>query len=538
MSHSNRTAVPDSYRLGIDVGGTNTDAVILDSSDQVIAKAKSPTTPDVTTGIQNSLRAVLESLRLPPERIRYAMLGTTHCTNAIATRNGLSPVGIVRLGRPATLGIEPLQMWPPDLRQLVLGESFVLHGGHEFNGEPLAPFDSLEVRQAARKMKGRVRAVAVAGVFSPVNPEHEIQAREILQEELGGEMPITLSSEIGSVGLLERESASALNATLIETARRAILGFQRAMRELGIQAELFLGQNDGTLMSTEYALQYPVFTMASGPSNSIRGAASLIKVREAIVVDIGGTTTDIGVLHKGFPRESAVAVEIGGVRANFRMPDLISIGLGGGSRVHSDGRVRVGPDSVGFRLTEEAVAFGGSQLTATDLAVAAGRISLGNPDAVRKLSKRLVDEGLAYITRCLEESIDRIKVSPESVSVIVVGGGSMLFPDRLDGVSEVVRPPHHEVANALGVAIAQVSGMTDRVFSLESITRTQAIDEARALAIERAVAAGADPGTIQILEVEEIPLAYLPSDAVRIKVKAAGALQSVAPKPAGTNEKG
>ncbi len=167
-------SVSQIFRLGIDVGGTNTDAVILDASDQVIASVKSPTTPDVTAGIVNALRSVLAASQLPPQAIRYAMLGTTHCTNAIVTRQGLTSVGVIRLGAPATLSIEPLLTWPQDLRQMVCPQAFILHGGHEYNGEPLAALDPQEIRNALRQMKGNVQAVAITSVFSPVNPEHEL----------------------------------------------------------------------------------------------------------------------------------------------------------------------------------------------------------------------------------------------------------------------------------------------------------------------------------------------------------------------------
>ena len=331
--HPNPDTPTGDLRIGIDVGGTNTDAVILDPNDQVLASAKSPTTQDVTSGIDQALRAVLAESNVAPTAIRYAMLGTTHCTNAIVTRRGLNRVGVIRLGAPATGAIEPLLTWPQDLRHTVCAHSCILHGGHEYNGEPIAALDRDEIRTAAQQLTGHVGAVAITGVFSPVNPDHEHQARDVLREELGPDIPISLSNEIGSISLLERENATVLNAALISVARTAIDGFEQAIRQLQIPATLFLGQNDGSLMSVDYALQYPIFTIASGPANSIRGAAYLSQLREAIVIDIGGTTTDVGILQKGFPRESALAVEIGGVQTNFRMPDLLSIGLGGGSHV-------------------------------------------------------------------------------------------------------------------------------------------------------------------------------------------------------------
>ena len=141
-------------------------------------------------------------------------------------------------------------------------------------------------------------------------------------------MPISRSHEIGSIGLLERENATVLNAALTGVAERATEGFAAALRASGITAAAFLSQNDGTLMTFERAAGQPVLTIGSGPTNSLRGGGWLAGLRDAVVVDVGGTTADLGVLVKGFPRESAAAVEVGGVRTNFRMPDLVSVALG------------------------------------------------------------------------------------------------------------------------------------------------------------------------------------------------------------------
>ncbi|GBD16053.1 hypothetical protein HRbin26_00948 [bacterium HR26] len=244
------------------------------------------------------------------------------------------------------------------------------------------------------------------------------------------------------------------------------------------------------------------------------------------MLDVGGTTTDGGVLVNGFPREASFEVEIGGVRTNFRMPDVVSVGLGGGSLVSADGG-QVGPQSVGYRLSEEALIFGGQTLTASDIAVAAGRASFGDPDRVCDLPRGLVRRALATIDGRLAELVDSLKTSPDPVPVVVVGGGSVLVPDELEGASAVIRPPYAEVANAIGAAIAQVSGEVDRVFSLEGRSRDSALAEAKAEAERLAVEAGADPATVSVVEVDEIPLAYLPSNAVRIRVKAVGDLRGV-----------
>lgn len=512
------------YRLGIDVGGTNTDAVILDEEDTPIAQTKRPTTEDITTGIVNALDDVLEAVGFSADALEYVMLGTTHATNAITERRGLNEVGVIRLGAPATESIRPLLEWPDDLEAAIGGNAAILDGGHEFDGRTLNDLDEAQVRETVREFSD-ADAFAITSVFSPVREDHEERVKELIHDELGEDVPVSMSNEIGSVGLLERENATTLNAALTSVAEEAASAFLEAMDERGIDAQLYFGQNDGTLMSVEYALEYPIFTVASGPSNSVRGAAYLSGVENGIIVDVGGTTTDVGAVTDGFPRESSVAVEIGEVKTNFRMPDLISIGIGGGSHVAIDGgEITVGPQSVGYRLTEESLCFGGSTLTATDVEVASGSVDIGSvsPD----VDESTIAGARDHIRERVEQAIDRMKTNPEPVPVVVVGGGSVLVPSELAGASEVYMPDHYEVANAVGVAIAQVSGGVDRIYSLDDRTRDDALDDAKSEAIENAVGAGADEDTVEIVDIEEVPLSYLPGNAVRIKVKAAGTLSN------------
>ncbi|MCL6454162.1 MAG: hydantoinase/oxoprolinase family protein [Alicyclobacillus sp.] len=519
-----------SLRLGIDVGGTNTDAVILDESGTLLAKAKRPTTPDVTSGIRNVLQAVLERAdgqAIDRRDIRQAMLGTTHCTNAIVERKGLSSVAILRIGAPASLAIPPLADWPEDLVEKLQAHAEIVEGGHEFDGREIVPLNERAILDFAHRVKG-VRAIAVTGIFAPVSDAHEKRAEELLREVLGEDVSISLSSQIGSVGLLERENATILNAALTDVAIRATQAFSDALAEAHIEAEKFFAQNDGTLMRLDYALRYPILTVASGPTNSLRGAAYLTGRSDAVVIDVGGTTSDIGVLLNGFPRESSIAVEIGGVRTNFRMPDLISMGLGGGTMVIGEAhRIRVGPESVGYRLTSESRIFGGRVLTMSDIAVRSGRASFGDPERVADVAESLCVSALQSAHDMLADGLDRMKTSAAGVPVIAVGGGSFLIPDEMVGASEVLRPENSDVANAIGAAIAQVSGEVDRIFSLEQRGRQAVLDEAKQQAIDAAVQAGADASAVQIIEVEEIPLAYLPGNAARIRVKAAGPLASL-----------
>jgi N-methylhydantoinase A/oxoprolinase/acetone carboxylase beta subunit len=430
----------------------------------------------------------------------------------------------VRLGLPATQALPPMIDWPPDLRDALGGHVFLAHGGYEFDGREIAPLDEAELRGIARRIGALgVRAVAVTSVFSPVNDAMERQAAELIRAVVP-DVDVTLSSEIGRIGLLERESAAILNACLRELARVTVAAFQRAVAELDMHAPLYLTQNDGTLMSADFAARYPVLTFASGPTNSMRGAAFLSGLRDALVVDIGGTTADVGALTHGFPREASVAVEIGGVRTNFRMPDVYSFGLGGGSLVRAD-PLTIGPQSVGYRLTEEARVFGGASLTLTDIVVAAGAAAIGDPARVADLDAGFVARALAAARGMVEGAVDRMKTSAGDTPVIVVGGGSILIGEQLAGASQLVKPPHFEAANAVGAAIAQISGEVDRVFALDTLTREQALQTAKDEATARAVAAGADPASVQIVDAEDVPLAYLPGNATRVRVKAVGELR-------------
>jgi N-methylhydantoinase A/oxoprolinase/acetone carboxylase beta subunit len=205
------------------------------------------------------------------------------------------------------------------------------------------------------------------------------------------------------------------------------------------------------------------------------------------------------------------------------MPDTLSIPLGGGTVVEPD-PFRMGPESVGYRLTEEALVFSGPTLTTTDLAVAAGQADVGDKQQVSHLDERLVSHAMSVVQARVEDAIDRVKLSQGNVPVVLVGGGSVLLGDALAGASNVLRPEHAGVANAIGAAIAQVGGQVERVYSLEAVGREQAISDCSAAAVARAEAAGADPRTIEVVEIDEVPLTYVPSNATLVRVKAVGSL--------------
>jgi N-methylhydantoinase A/oxoprolinase/acetone carboxylase beta subunit len=511
-------------RLGVDVGGTNTDAVLI-SGNNVLAATKQNTTSDIQSGIKKAITTVVENCGIQVSDIQYCMIGTTQFTNAFVQRKSLNDVAIIRLGLPAAKGLPPLTGWPQELEIAFNHDVFMIKGGHHFDGSVNSDIDHDELESVIKTIvESGYPAVAVSSVFSPVNNQFELLVEQRLKV-IGPHIKVSLSHEIGRVGLIERENSTIMNASLSSLADKVVHAFEDALSDIGLTAPLYITQNDGTLMSADTVRKYPVMTFASGPTNSMRGAAFLSGMKEAVVADIGGTTTDIGMLQGGFPRESSVHVDIGGVRTNFRMPDIIALGLGGGSVIDSESDYKVGPDSVGHNLFEESISFGGQYLTSTDYALHQSLLTIpsANKDVV-DLSPQVITKIENNIHQLISSGIDQIKTSRDDVPLILVGGGHCIIKNKPDGISYILSPKYSEVANAIGASIGQVAGEIDHVFEYQHVPREACIENAKNMAISKAREAGALEDTIQILDIQEIPLSYVSGQATRIKVKATGNL--------------
>ena len=222
------------YKLGIDVGGTNTDAVLVDENRTVVADIKYPTSADIYDGILGAMRTVLEVSGVDPKQIHQAMLGTTQCTNAIVERKNLAPIGILRIGAPATTGIRPMVDWAEDIQKIAVG-STIIGGGFEYDGKELAPFDAEAAKAFFEEMKAKgVKSIAISCVFSTVRNDHELEAAKLCREVMGEDVHVSISSEIGSMGLIERENATILNAALSQVAARFTEGCAKSLRDEGI----------------------------------------------------------------------------------------------------------------------------------------------------------------------------------------------------------------------------------------------------------------------------------------------------------------
>ena len=509
-------------RIGIDVGGTHTDAVVLDAQD-VIASTKVLTSANVRDGVVNALDEVLSDSQVKHDAIEAVMVGTTQFTNAVIERRELAPTAIIRIALPSGELVPPMIDWPEDIAKELGRNVYMIHGGRTYDGFPIAPLDDAEIDKAVDDIAAKgISLVAIAGVFSPSDAAQEEYVAERVKQRLPGAR-VTQSHNIGRMGLLERENAALLNASLLPLADRVIQSFASALEDRKIKCPFYISQNDGTLMSAGFAAEFPALTFASGPTNSLRGASLLTNLDDAVVVDIGGTTSDIGVLQDGFPRQSNIAITVGGVRTNFRMPDIQAIGLGGGSLV-LDGGATIGPRSVGYRLVTDGLVFGGDTLTTTDIIVAAGTADIGDSGKVADLDSSVVDTAVEKIHAIIDNGIDQMKSSRDPVPVVLVGGGAVLVTKTLAAASEIHRPEHSGVANAIGAANAQVGSETERIVSYRRVPRETILDEMREILAAKLVEAGADPQTVTLADVEETSISYMADESTRIRVKMVGDL--------------
>jgi N-methylhydantoinase A/oxoprolinase/acetone carboxylase beta subunit len=510
-------------RIGIDIGGTNIDAVLMDGA-RILASSKRETSGDVFVGVRAVLGALLADARLDRRDVDAVVVGTTQFMDAFVETRELELAAAVRLGLPATSLLPPFAGWPPALTRAVKGSTYLAHGGHEFDGRLISPLDADELQRIARDIAARgLATVVVSSVFSPINAELELQSAELLAGELGRDVRFSLSHEFGRIGLLERENAAIVNASLLRLADRAVQSLVVELERAGIAAPLYVSQNDGTVMSAERARHYPVATFASGPTNSMRGAVTLSGFENCIVVDVGGATIDVGVVAQGYPRQAIGDVALAGVRTSMRMPDVLSLPIGGASLVSAAG-LRLGPQSAGGTLSRDALVFGGDQFTVTDAAVALGRLDIGDPSLVAGICPQVAAAALNTMETEVADAVERMRTTSAPLPVVVVGGGAELLPEALPGLGTLHRPKGFAVANAIGAAVARASGEVDKVYNLPSGGSETVANQARREAVDRAIAGGAHPGSVRLIEFDRIPVPYLPGNAIRIRAKAVGEL--------------
>ncbi len=319
-----------SYILGMDTGGTYTNGVIVDSiAKKVLCKAKSLTTKeDLTIGIKNCLSYLDETYY---KKIALVSLSTTLATNAIVENRGCR-VGLILFGH--MLEGEEL---PADVCKIIKGEFDIM-------GRLKEDMDEEQARQAIESMKGKVDAIAISGYASVRNPKHERRAQELVKEIL--DVPTVYAHQLTtSLGFYHRTVTAILNVRLIPIIAELIAATKKVLQEKNIHAPIMIVKGDGTLMTEEMAKERPIETILSGPAASVIGGCFLTGEKNAMIMDMGGTTTDIALIENGIVKIKKEGASVGGWRTRVQAAEISTFGLGGDSRIYLDtkGNLQIGP---------------------------------------------------------------------------------------------------------------------------------------------------------------------------------------------------
>lgn len=326
--------------LGIDTGGTYTDAVLFSDADGVIAKAKSLTTKhNLAIGISGSVDAVLEQFKGNISEIALTSISTTLATNALVEGKGGS-VGLVMIG------FDEKDMEKSGLKEALAGDPVIfIPGGHDVSGNE-RKLDMSGLDGFIEENSNHISGFAVAGYFAVRNASHELAVRDYLVEKTG--LATTCSHELSSkLGGPKRALTTVLNARLIPVIQDLILACRAHLEKTGINSPLMVVRGDGALVDADFALKRPIETILSGPAASLVGAKFLLGTKDAIISDIGGTTTDVAILEKGWPRIEPQGASVGGFTTMVEAVAMHTFGLGGDSVVEVDDtsltKVKLGP---------------------------------------------------------------------------------------------------------------------------------------------------------------------------------------------------
>lgn len=537
----------DRFLIGVDVGGTNTDAVLV-KNNSIIARHKTTTTENITEGIFRAVQALFDQHKGLEQKIQSINIGTTHLLNALLQGKDLNKPLVLRLADPITNALPPAVDWEDCSRQF-LGECHIISGGYEYNSTEIGELNCAEIESLAHKtLTENINSVAITGVFSPVKQEQEEIVGHIFKK-INPSIGISLSHTLGDLGLLGRENATIVNALLFDQYSHVSEAIKQAVQNLQMVAKVFLTQGNGTKRRIEAGSSTPLLTLNSGPINSVKGAACLAEVKDAVTVDIGGTSTDVGILKNGEPVNENSRFNIAGINFNFTTPRFNSFALGGGTIItvnDNDKQLKLGPESVGRELSIKALAFGGNTLTPTDIAIALGRLKIDKVDEkdvreaitrfvalfspsenIEEFIKRVDDAIYHKMTEGIINILDSMENIPENL--VLVGGGAKLFDlNRLNKdlvpnkFKAILLPETADVANALGAAMSLIGATYRKVYLLAKLkfedAKKEAYEAAKALAIQR----GAEPTSITLSSVGQIPLSYLPDDPSQLSVSVVG----------------
>ena len=456
--------------VGLDVGGTHTDVVVLQGR-EIVSKVKSLT--DENNLLQTVCFGVFDAIRgMDPQAIQRVVVSTTLATNAII-QGKTEPVGILVASGP---GVNP--------HAFTIGDHYYVVGGAiDHRGQEIAPINDEEVLEVARKLKSEnVRNLALVSKFSIRNPSHELKMRDLLADNFE---TVTLGHQVsGQLNFARRIATAYLNGAVARISGEFYQAVHGCMEQEGIKIPLEILKADGGTMAQASSAQYAVETILSGPAASVMGTLAFTDPdKEEVVLDIGGTTTDIAIVVNGAPLLKPLGIRMGGYNTLVRALRTVSIGVGGDSWVRlENGDLKVGPERKG-----RALAYGGPELTPTDALVTLDTVRGGQKQraiegihrlaeqlgkGVEETAKAIVEKSCSLIMEAVNALVERVNQQPvytihellegrtiQPSGIIVIGGPAKEIAPWLQAVSgwQTRVPSEYEVANAIGAAIARTT---------------------------------------------------------------------------------
>jgi len=502
------------YKLGIDVGGTNIDFAVVDQHDRLLYSHKILAQGDLHRAIAKGLSELKQSKGFDLSCTEAIHLGTTLAINSLLELKSLHKVGLLRLASHAP-DFPPAYLWPKTHRDSILVGHCTVAGGREYDNRSVKALNNLELINAANTLIDMgAESLAIVSVFSPLYAEDELSAANLIRNQISSTIPLSLSHQLGGLGFIERENSTLLNAALKKVLRESFKSLSFALKENGFKGECFITRNNGTLFSLAEAIEFPVMTIASGPSNSLIGASKLSQLNDAVIVDIGGTSTDIGIIENGFPLYSLKGAKVAGIPCQLLAPDIRALSMGGGSIIRSNNHsYSIGPDSLGAELFTKCKTTGGSYMTLYDVG-----------QSLKAANNKEAEAIMIYFLQQIKTELISLIPDPDSRPILLVGGGSENIPDSFLA-SNFLRPPHYQIANAYGAALSEVAGQVDCIVQFQEDREKQIKlleEKAIALAIEK----GATAGSIRIIEKKILPLHYMQEPRSRVLITAAGRMRS------------
>lgn len=517
-------------KIGIDVGGTNTDVVLMDRDGTILTETKQLTTDDILTGIGLAVSQLISQIKIDPKNVKAIFIGTTQVLNSLYSGKDLAKTALIRITRQDTL-LKPAVTWPSSLKSY-LTDVVQIRSKNAFQKR-----DTFALQQNFEKLDplykkiklGKVESVCIIGNYSPLFEEEEVALKSELRR-LFPSLPITLSHKLGSIGFIDRENTALLNAILAKVIKNVLKGLSNIFSELSLECPYWLVQNNGSLMPIQEAIDYPILTIGSGLTNSMKGAAVLSGLSDLIVVDVGGSTIDIGRISQVTPEESMLSSRLMGIDIGIPMPNIVSLPFGGGSVVEDRGMSHQIGKTIAGNIKKDALSWGGNLWTVTDSFLKLFPESFFDEDlslsALEILDKEDNKKVVQLVMKQVKNVIEQFQDKLQELPIVIVGGGSPLFNKKLFGkYRQVSNPSGYSICSAIGACFSPVTAELDKVYWLNNESKEEVCQKAISTVKRLVIEKGAKESSVFVSSIKEYPFAYQKGEVLRIRVKAIGELR-------------